>query len=114
MPAADALTIERIATGSVFIGLLVLALKLAAWYVTGSIALYSDALESIINVATAVAALLALRYSARPADANHPYGHYKAEYFSVVLEGVLIVIASLSILREAWLGISSPHGFDQP
>ena len=59
------------ATGSVFVGLVVLGLKLAAYYVTGSIALYSDALESIINVATAVAALIALRYSARPADANH-------------------------------------------
>lgn len=114
MPAADALTIQRIATGSVFVGLAVLALKLAAWYVTGSIALYSDALESIINVATALAALVALSYSAKPADANHPYGHYKAEYFSVVLEGVLIVIASLSILREAWMGISAPRSLDQP
>lgn len=114
MPAADPRTILRIATGSVFVGLVVLALKLAAWYVTGSIALYSDALESIINVATAIAALVALRYSAKPADANHPYGHYKAEYFSVVLEGVLIVIASLSILREAWMGIGAPRTLDQP
>jgi divalent metal cation (Fe/Co/Zn/Cd) transporter len=79
MAVTDALTIDRIAAGSVFVGLAVLGLKLAAWYVTGSIALYSDALESIINVATAIAALIALRFSARPADANHPYGHYKAE-----------------------------------
>ena len=48
---------------------------------------------------------LAIRFSAKPADANHPYGHHKAEYFSVVLEGVLIVIAAISIFREAWLAL---------
>jgi cation diffusion facilitator family transporter len=114
MPAAEAQTLQRIAIGSVFAGLVVLGLKLAAYAVTGSIALYSDALESIVNVATAVAAFLALRYSARPADANHPYGHYKAEYFSVVFEGVLIVIASLTILREAYFGITAPRGLAPP
>ncbi len=113
MPA-EVLTLQRIAIGSVFAGVVVLGLKLAAYWVTGSIALYSDALESIVNVATAIAALLALRYSAKPADANHPYGHYKAEYFSVVLEGVLIVIASLTILREAYLGIVAPRGLSAP
>jgi cation diffusion facilitator family transporter len=114
MPAAEAMTLQRIAIGSVLVGLLALGLKLAAYWVTGSVALYSDALESIVNVATAIAVLLALRYSARPADANHPYGHYKAEYFSVVLEGVLIVIASLSILREAYLGILAPKSLSAP
>jgi hypothetical protein len=53
----------------------------------GSVALYSDALESVINIAAAGAAFFALRISAMPADANHPYGHYKAEYFSAVSEG---------------------------
>ena len=72
-----------------------LGIKLLAWWLTGSVALFSDALESIVNVATAIAALVAVRLSAKPADANHPYGHYKAEYFSAVLEGVLIVIAAL-------------------
>ena len=114
MPAADASSLLRIAIGSVFAGLVVLGLKLAAYIVTGSIALYSDALESIVNVATAIAALLALRYSAKPADANHPYGHYKAEYFSVVLEGGLIVVASLTILREAYLGIVAPGSLGAP
>ena len=114
MPAADASSLLRIAIGSVFAGLVVLGLKLAAYIVTGSIALYSDALESIVNVATAIAALLALRYSAKPADANHPYGHYKAEYFSVVLEGGLIVVASLTILREAYLGIVAPGSLAAP
>jgi cation diffusion facilitator family transporter len=114
MAVAEALSLQRIAVGSVLAGVMVLALKVAAYLVTGSIALYSDALESIVNVATAIAALLALRYSAKPADANHPYGHYKAEYFSVVLEGVLIVIASLSILREAYLGIVRPSSLAAP
>ena len=114
MPAADASSLLRIAIGSVFAGLVVLGLKLTAYILTGSIALYSDALESIVNVATAIAALLALRYSAKPADANHPYGHYKAEYFSVVLEGGLIVVASLTILREAYLGIVAPGSLGAP
>ncbi|UPG72589.1 cation diffusion facilitator family transporter [Roseomonas gilardii subsp. gilardii] len=98
----------RLALGSILVGLVVLGLKFAAWWITGSVALYSDALESIINVATAGTMTLALWISQRPADAGHPYGHGKAEYFSAVLEGVLIVLAALSILREAWLGFLSP------
>ncbi len=93
---------ERIAAGSIGIGCLVLALKGAAWWITGSAALYSDALESIVNVAASVVALAALRFAAIPADANHPYGHDKAEFFAAVIEGVLIVIAAVSIFRHAW------------
>jgi divalent metal cation (Fe/Co/Zn/Cd) transporter len=63
-------------------------LKYLAYWVTGSIALYSDALESVINVATAIAAFIAVRISLTPADREHPYGHSKAEYLSAVLEGV--------------------------
>ena len=92
----------------------VLALKYAAYHVTGSVALYSDALESIINVVTAVAAFLAVRLSAAPADTNHPYGHHKVEYFSAVLEGVLIIIAALAILREAYCGFLAPKAIDAP
>ncbi len=103
-----------IAAGSIAVGFVVLALKFGAYTLTGSIALLSDALESLVNIATAVAALAAIRYGAIPADANHPYGHHKAEYFSVVLEGVLIVIAAFAILREAYLGFQSPRALDQP
>lgn len=99
----------KAALGSVVIGLLVLGLKYVAYRLTGSIALYSDALESIVNVVAAAAALLALWISAKPADANHPYGHHKAEYFSAVLEGVLIVLAALSILRESYHGYMAPR-----
>jgi cation diffusion facilitator family transporter len=92
----------RIAAGSIAIGCLVLALKAAAWWITGSAALYSDALESIVNVAASVIALAALRFAAIPPDANHPYGHDKAEFFAAVIEGVLIVVAALSIFEHAW------------
>jgi cation diffusion facilitator family transporter len=105
---------SRAALGSVAVGVVVLALKYAAYRLTGSVALYSDALESVINVAAAGAALLALRVSAKPADADHPYGHHKAEYLSAVLEGVLIVLAALAILREAYLGFLNPRPLDAP
>ncbi|EYB66694.1 cation diffusion facilitator family transporter [Deinococcus phoenicis] len=92
----------------------VLALKFVAYLLTGSVALYSDALESIINVAAALAALIALRVAARPADANHPYGHSKAEYFSAVAEGVLIVLAAVSIAREALPALQHPRVVEAP
>ena len=104
----------RFAIGSVVIAALVLALKLGAWALTGSVALLADALESVVNVAAAVAALVAVHYSAMPADANHPYGHTKAEYFSAVLEGALIVIAAVVILHEAWGAWGSPITPEQP
>jgi cation diffusion facilitator family transporter len=104
----------RIAAISVLVGLVVLAIKSFAYYLTGSIALYSDALESVVNIATAAAALVAVRLSARPADATLPYGYHKAEYFSAVLVGALIVIAAFSIFREAYLGIRDPRPLDIP
>ncbi len=99
---------------SIPLALTVLGLKYAAFLVTGSVALYSDAIESIINVVTAVVALAAVWISAKPADANHPYGHSKIEYFSAVLEGVLIIVASLLILREAWIGFHHPRALRAP
>ena len=104
----------KLALGSIAVGVLVLSLKYLAYRLTGSIALYSDALESIINVATAIAAFLAVRLSAVPPDANHPYGHHKAEYLSAVVEGVLIVVAALTILREAYYGFVAPKPLDAP
>jgi cation diffusion facilitator family transporter len=103
----------RLAAGSVAVAVAVLALKAMAWWVTGSVALYADALESIVNVAAALAALLAVRLSALPADANHPYGHSKAEYFSAVLEGALIIVAALLILHEAWGAFQAPRAPEQ-
>jgi cation diffusion facilitator family transporter len=106
--------ILKLAAGSIAVSLVVLGLKYLAYALTGSVALYSDAIESIINVVTAIAAFFAIRVSLRPADANHPYGHSKAEYFSAVLEGVLILVASLAILREAYGAILDPHPLQAP
>ncbi|MGR3494826.1 cation diffusion facilitator family transporter [Citreimonas sp.] len=107
-------TTLRLAIGSVLVGLLVLGIKTLAWWLTGSVALFSDALESTVNVATAIAALIAIRIAARPADASHPYGHHKAEFFSAVLEGVMIIVAALLILREAFHGFLDPGPLDLP
>jgi cation diffusion facilitator family transporter len=106
--------IQILAAGSITVGLVVLALKYLAYYLTGSVALLSDAIESIVNVATAIAALLAIRFAAQPADANHPYGHHKAEYMSAVLEGVLIIVAALAIFREAYAAYLAPRIVDAP
>jgi cation diffusion facilitator family transporter len=105
---------ERFALGGTVVGCVVLGLKGAAWWVTGSAALYSDALESTINVAASLIAWLALRFAARPADANHPYGHDKAEFFAAVVEGALIVVAALLIFREAWQTWLAPRPLDLP
>ncbi len=101
--------VETIATASVGIALAVLGLKAGAWWLTGSVALFADAVESVVNVAAALAALAAIRVSARPPDADHPYGHAKAEYFSAVLEGALIIVAAVLILHEAWGAWQAPR-----
>ena len=90
---------ERLALGTILVAVLVLGLKLVAWWLTGSVALLSDALESLVNVGGAVMAWMAVHYAKRPADAGHPFGHYKAEYFSAVLEGIMIIIAALLIIQ---------------
>ncbi len=107
-------TTLRLAMASIFVGAIVLAIKSLAWWLTGSVALLSDALESTVNVATAIAALIAIRIAAIPADSSHPYGHHKAEFFSAVLEGVMIIIAALVILREAYRGFLDPVALDMP
>ena len=100
--------VARVALGSLAVGLAVLALKIAAAWLTGSIALYSDALESVVNVVTAIVALVAVRLAARPADATLPYGYGKAEYFSAVIIGVFIALAAILIFARAWEGFRAP------
>jgi cation diffusion facilitator family transporter len=107
-------TIRKLAFWSIPLAFGVMGLKFVAWYVTGSIALYSDALESIVNVIAALAAFIAIGYAQKPADTGHPYGHHKAEYFSAVLEGVLIVVAALLIVNEAIGGLLTPHRIEAP
>ncbi|WP_092887082.1 cation diffusion facilitator family transporter [Roseicitreum antarcticum] len=104
----------KLAIGSLIVGAAVLGLKTLAWWLTGSIALLSDALESIVNVVTALAALIAVRLAAKPPDAGHPYGHHKAEFFSATLSGLLIILAALVILREAYVGLMTSHSLAAP
>lgn len=103
-----------IAAASIVVALAVMGVKYLAYLKTGSVALYSDALESIVNVVTAVVALITIRISARPADRRHQFGHHKAEYFSAVLEGVLIVLAAVIILKEAYAALLAPRAIVQP
>jgi cation diffusion facilitator family transporter len=111
MQASPSNTASTIAYGSLAIGVLVLALKGYAAWATGSIALFSDALESVVNVVTAIVALTAVRLAAKPADATLPYGYHKAEYFSAVVIGVFIAVAALVIFFEAWRGFFAPRDF---
>ena len=105
---------QKAALASAGIGLLVMAIKFTAYWLTGSLALYSDALESIINVAAAAFAFIALRVAAAPADEDHQFGHHKAEYFSAVIEGALIIVAAILILRESYYGLLDPKPLDAP
>lgn len=99
--AMQGMNAERLALGTILIAVLVLGLKLVAWWLTDSVALLSDALESLVNVGGAVMAWMAVHYAKKPADAGHPFGHYKAEYFSAVLEGIMIIIAALLIVQQS-------------
>jgi cation diffusion facilitator family transporter len=83
-------------------------LKFYAFYLTGSMGFFSDALESFVNLIGAIIALIMLHISAKPADKEHEYGHTKAEYFSSAIEGALIVLAALSIIRSAVPRIIEP------
>jgi cation diffusion facilitator family transporter len=106
--------VARLAGWSIVVALAVLALKTFAWRITGSVALYSDALESIANVMASGGAFWAIQVSHKPADREHQHGHHKAEYFSAVLEGVLIVVAALLILAEVWRTLQNPAPIDEP
>jgi cation diffusion facilitator family transporter len=106
--------ISKTAAASIAVALVVMGIKAAAYWVTGSAALYSDALESIVNVVTAIAALITIGISAKPADSDHPFGHHKAEYFSAVLEGALIIVAALLILEQAYGAWLQPQALTHP
>lgn len=111
MATASTNLTTRLAYGSLAVGIVVLLLKGFAAYATGSLALFSDALESVVNVVTAIVALVAVRLSARPADAALPYGYYKAEYFSAVVIGIFIAVAALVIFWRAYQGFVAPVAF---
>lgn len=87
---------------SACVAILTILFKMGAWYITGSVGFLSDGLESFVNLAGAVFALVMVIIAERPADSDHPHGHHKAEYFSSGFEGLLIVAAALSIL---WMAV---------
>jgi len=98
---------------SVAVALVTIVLKGAAGYVTNSMGLISDAMESFVNLASAMFALAMVTIAARPADEDHPYGHHKAEYFSSGFEGILIIGAALAIGWAAIVRLMSPQPIEQ-
>lgn len=107
------MTPRRLLRVSVVVALLTIVLKTLAWWVTGSVGLLSDALESFVNLAGAMFALAMVTVAERPADVEHPYGHHKAEYFSSGFEGILIVGASMAIVWASVQRLLHPQPLEQ-
>jgi len=110
MPHAS---LTRYAWLSIAAAILTIALKSAAYFITGSVGLLSDALESLVNLVAAIMALAMLTIAARPPDEDHTYGHAKAEYFSSGVEGALILVAALSIVATALPRLLAPQPIEQ-
>ena len=100
------LRLQKIITG---IGILLFVMKVIAWYLTGSVAILTDALESTVNVIAGLIGVYSLYVSAKPKDQDHPYGHGKAEFLSAAVEGTLITIAGFIIIYEALNNLIHPH-----
>lgn len=98
---------ERVALLSIGASIVTLCLKFGAYFLTDSVGLFSDAMESFVNLTAGIVALLVLTVVAIPADDSHPYGHDKAEYFSSGVEGALIIVAAISIIWAAWQRFAS-------
>ncbi|MGC3953354.1 MAG: cation diffusion facilitator family transporter [Propionicimonas sp.] len=108
-PESTTPQLERFLWLSLTAAVVILGIKLAAAAFTGSIGMWSDALESTVNVAAAAVALWALRLSAKPADHNHDFGHGKAEYFSAAIEGSMILVAAAVIILGAVMRLLTPQ-----
>ncbi len=111
--AARFLTPRRLLMASVVVALITISLKTLAWRVTDSVGLLSDAMESLVNLASAVFGLWMVTIADRPADDDHPYGHHKAEYFSSGFEGILIIVAALGIFWTASQRLFEPQPLEQ-
>jgi cation diffusion facilitator family transporter len=112
-PFLQSLTPQRLLMASVAVALVTIVLKTGAWYITDSVGLLADAMESFVNLASAVFGLTMVTIAQRPADDDHPYGHHKAEYFSSGFEGLLIVGAALAIIWAAGHRIVDPQPLQQ-
>jgi cation diffusion facilitator family transporter len=113
LPSLQSLTPQRLLWASVVVALLTITLKTWAWYLTDSVGLLADAMESFVNLASAIFGLIMVTIAMRPADEDHPYGHHKAEYFSSGFEGVLIVGAALAIIWAAGHRLFDPQPLQQ-
>jgi cation diffusion facilitator family transporter len=107
------LTPQRLLWASVWVAIITIALKTWAWWLTDSVGLLSDAMESVVNLASAIFGLMMVTVAARPADDDHPYGHHKAEYFSSGFEGILIIVAALGIVWAAAHRVFDPQPLEQ-
>jgi cation diffusion facilitator family transporter len=107
------LTPQRLLGASVIVAVITIVLKTLAWYVTDSVGLLADAMESFVNLASAIFGLAMVMIAQRPADEEHPYGHHKAEYFSSGFEGALIVGAAIAIIWAAGHRIVDPQPLQQ-
>lgn len=107
------MTPRNLLWASVGMALTTMALKTMAWYITGSVGLLSDAMESVVNLASAMFGVTMVTLAAQPADDNHPYGHHKAEYFSSAFEGMLIFVAAGAILWTAIERLLAPQPLEQ-
>ncbi len=107
------LTPQRLLLASVVVAIITITLKTLAWYITDSVGLLSDAMESLVNLASAIFGLLMVTIAQRPADDDHPYGHHKAEYFSSGFEGVLIIAAAMGIIWAAGHRLLDPQPIEQ-
>ncbi|MEY4653943.1 MAG: Ferrous-iron efflux pump FieF [Pseudomonadota bacterium] len=106
-------TPRRLLMASVVVAVLTITLKTGAWWITGSVGLLSDAMESFVNLASAIFALVMVTVAAQPPDEAHPYGHHKAEYFSSGFEGILIIGAAVGIIWAASGRLFEPQPLEQ-
>lgn len=107
------LTPQRLLMASIVVAVVTIALKTLAWVITDSVGLLSDAMESLVNLASAIFGLVMVTIAARPADDDHPYGHHKAEYFSSGFEGILIIAAALGIIWAAGHRLLDPQPIER-
>lgn len=105
---AGGMSKQRTAQTAIIGGILIFALKVYTWYISGSIALLSDALESIVNILASLMMYYSIRVSEKPADRSHPYGHQKVENISCGIEGVLVILAAILIAQAAIGRINQP------
>jgi cation diffusion facilitator family transporter len=106
-------TPKRLLWASVGVAIITIGLKTLAWWLTDSVGLLSDAMESLVNLASAIFGLLMVTVAETPPDEDHPYGHHKAEYFSSGFEGILIIVAGLGILWTAGHRVFDPQPLEQ-